>query len=120
MARIELTDDAKDDLADLDKSAQKLVVKALRKLESEPSKRGQPLGSRASSDLTGFRKLVVGDRQCRIIYRVDADDTVVVIWVIAERADDKCYELAKSRLATWDNRPIAEEVTAMITDIWKS
>lgn len=120
MARIELTDDAKDDLADLDKSAQRLVVKALRKLKDEPSKRGHPLGSRASGDLTGFRKLIVGDRQYRIIYRVDSDDTVVVIWVIAERAEDKCYELAKSRLATWENRTIAEEVTTMITDIWNA
>lgn len=56
MARVTLTSDAKEDLRDLDGSAQELVLKGLKKLETEPLKHGAPLGTRPSGDLTGFRR----------------------------------------------------------------
>lgn len=71
MAYVYLTDDAKDDVRDLDNAAKRLVLRAMKKLEDEPEKRGQPLGRRAGSNLTSFRKLVVGDRDHRIVYRTD-------------------------------------------------
>jgi mRNA interferase RelE/StbE len=46
MARIVLTSEAREDLRDLDGSARKIVLKAIRKLEVDPDKRGQPLGVR--------------------------------------------------------------------------
>lgn len=82
MARVLLLPDAVEDLADPDGSVRKLVFKALKKLRTDPANRGAPLGSA----LTTFRKLVVGNRQFRIVYRVESDDTVVVVWVIATRA----------------------------------
>ena len=97
MAKVRLTDEAREDLRDLDGSQRKLALKGMKKLEVEPEKRGQPLGSTPRGSLTGFRKLVVGDRDLRIVYRVE-DDSVVVIWVVAERADAKCYELAVARI----------------------
>ncbi|MGH3684006.1 MAG: type II toxin-antitoxin system RelE family toxin [Pseudonocardiaceae bacterium] len=47
------------------------------------------MGSKLSGNLTTFRKLVVGDRGYRIVYRVDPDGSVVVVWVIGRRSDDE-------------------------------
>lgn len=106
MARVVLYPDAVEDIADLDGSEQKLVIKGLLKLETEPEKRGAPLGA----GLTTFRKLVVGNRQIRIVYRVEADGTVAVVWVVATRVDSECYELAMARLAL---HPDDEPTTAL-------
>jgi mRNA interferase RelE/StbE len=85
MAEVLLTEDAREDLHDLDGAARVIVLKGLTKLQSEPEKRGSPLGSKLSGNLTTFRKLVVGDRDYRIVYRVDPDGSVVVVWVIGRR-----------------------------------
>lgn len=114
MARVQLTEGAKEDLRDLDGSAQKLVIKAMAKLEENPGQRGQPLGG----GLKTFRKLVVGDRDYRIVYRVEKDGTVVVIWVVAKRADDYCYELAMSRLQTHPNRELAGSIENLVEEVW--
>jgi mRNA interferase RelE/StbE len=95
MARVDLFPEAVEDIAELDNSAREHVFKGLRKLEVEPAKRGAPLGS----GLTTFRKLVVGNRQIRIVYRVEADGNVAVVWVVASRVDSECYNLAMGRLA---------------------
>lgn len=97
MARVLLLPEAAEDLADLDGAERKSVFKALKKLATEPEKRGAPLGS----ELTTFRKLVVGNRQFRIVFRVEADGTVVVVWVVASRVDSECYDLAMARLALY-------------------
>lgn len=115
MARVQLTAEAREDVRDLDGSAKTLVLKALKKLEVDPSQRGAPLGG----GLATFRKLVVGDRDYRIIYRVEQDETVVVVWVIAKRADDECYQLAMSRLATAANRNVADEFGALMRSVWR-
>ena len=100
MARVKLLPEAADDVRALDGAARKLVLKALQKLETSPEQRGAPLGSRANaqSQLTGFRKLVVGDRDYRVVYQVQPDGTVVVVWVIAKRADDEVYRIAAERV----------------------
>ena len=100
MAKIVWTTQAKEDLRDLDGSARKIVLKALLKLEDHPEQRGTPLGSNPGGNLTGFRKLVVGNRAYRIVYQVTADGDVSVVWVIAKRADNEVYELAVARLQT--------------------
>lgn len=116
MARVQLTAEAREDVRDLDGSAKKLVLKALKKLEENPGQRGAPLGG----GLATFRKLVVGDREYRIIYRVEQDDTVVVVWVIAKRADAECYQLAMSRLATMRDRHIAGDFTLLMREVWRT
>ncbi len=105
MARVVLTPAAKDDVCALDGAARKLVLKAMKKLEDHPESRGAPLGSRTGSNLTGFRKLVVGDRQHRIVYRVEADDSVCVIWVVGSRVDAECYDAARSRVVQYAKDP---------------
>lgn len=124
MARVELTDDALEDLRDLDGSERKIVLKALKKLERAPHQLGQPLGSRPSGNLTGFRKLVVDRKAYRIIYWVPAeaepeDATVVVVWVIAERADNQAYELALSRLKAMAHRDVANGLERMLVEVWR-
>jgi mRNA interferase RelE/StbE len=118
MARVVLTSDAREDLRDLDGSARKIVLKAIATLRDEPEKRGQPLGVRAGNDLTTFQKLVVGDRDYRIVYRVEQDGTVVVVWVIGRRVDDECYQLAISRLRLHADRPAADALEKLITQAW--
>ncbi|THJ68436.1 type II toxin-antitoxin system RelE/ParE family toxin [Arthrobacter echini] len=109
MASVQLTDDAREDLLGLDGSARKIVLKTLLKLEDQPESRGQPLGSRKTGNLTGLRKLVVGDRDYRIVYRVEDDGTVWVIWVIGRRADDEVYALALARLKNQATMPSTDE-----------
>lgn len=118
MPEVQLTSDALEDLKDLDGAARQLVLKALRKLESDPELRGAPLGASTSTgDLTTFRKLVVGNRDYRIIYRVQSDGTIVVVWVIAKRADAEVYELAAARLRTHGDRAIADELLTMLDSV---
>jgi len=116
MARVLLTAEAKEDVRDLDGAAKKVVLKAMKKLESEPEKRGDPLGSQVD-DLTTFRKLVVGNRDYRIVYRIERG-TVVVVWVVAKRAESECYELAVSRLRLYEDKTLATELERMIDSIW--
>ena len=105
MARVVLTPAAKDDVRALDGAARELVLKAMKKLEDHPESRGAPLGSRTGSNLTGFRKLVVGDRQYRIVYRVEADGSVCVVWLVGNRVDAECYEAARSRVEQYAKDP---------------
>ncbi|MBF6350326.1 type II toxin-antitoxin system RelE/ParE family toxin [Nocardia flavorosea] len=119
MAKVVLTDEAKEDIRDLDRSAQIRVLRKLRELETEPEQRGQPLGSKAGGNLTGLRKLVVGDRQYRIVYQVERDGTVVVVWVIGERADDRCYELTLARLKMYANdAELTQNLQRLLVSAW--
>jgi mRNA interferase RelE/StbE len=102
-SKVRLLPEAADDVRALDGAARSLVLKALKKLEVSPEQRGAPLGSKANaqSDLTGFRKLVVGDRAYRVIYQVTPDGNVVVVWVVGARADLVVYEEARARVAAY-------------------
>ncbi|MCX7543334.1 type II toxin-antitoxin system RelE/ParE family toxin [Corynebacterium sp. P5848] len=92
--QVEFTTDAKEDLRDLDGGSQKRVAAAIKnKLAVAPQGYGHPLGSRRGGDLTGFRKLAVGNRDLSIIYEVVNGDRVVIWWVIGNRSDDECYSL---------------------------
>lgn len=118
MARVVLTDDARGDLRDLDGAARKLVAKKLKQLEDEPEERGAPLGSRSSSNLTTFRKIVVGDRDYRIVYRVEPDGTVCVIWVIGKHSDDEVYAMALARLKTAATDDLTADLTGLLNNVF--
>lgn len=118
MAEVRLTEDAREDLHDLDRSAALVVFKGLKKLQSEPEKRGSPLGSKLSGNLTTFRRLVVGDRDYRIVYRVDPDGSVVVVGVIGRRSDDEVHHLAMSRLRLHPDEA-AREFAVALDEIWQ-
>ena len=108
-AEVLLMPEALEDFQALDGSAKLIVLNALRKLKQSPDQRGQPLGSNAGGNLTGFRRAVVGNRTYRIIFRVEADNnTVCVITVIAKRADDEVYRIALARLQLHEDERIRQ------------
>ena len=114
-SRVVLTTDAREDFRELDGAARVIVAKGLKKLEHHPDQRGEPLGSRAhAGDLTTFRKMVVGDRAYRIVYRVEPDGLVCVVWVIGPRTDDECYKLAMKRIGKCDDPILARAMRALI------
>lgn len=115
MAIVQLTTEAKEDLRDLDGSARTIVAKALKKLTENPEQRGEPLSSQGTGNLATFRKLVVGNRDYRIVYRVEPDGSVCVVWVIAKRVDSIAYELAVSRIKLYSDRTdLADQLADLI------
>jgi mRNA interferase RelE/StbE len=81
-------------------------------------KRGRPLGSRATSNHTGPHKLVVGDRESRIVFRVEPDGSVCVVWVMGRRSDDEVYEIAESRVALYSEKPSAPELGGIVDAVF--
>ncbi len=116
MAQVVLIPEAQADIRALDGSARKLVLTALVKLRESPEQRGAALGSRSSGNLTGLRKLVVGDRQYRIVYQVESDGSVVVVWVVGSRVDSECYDLAVARLDVYATQPQRRDILRGLLD----
>ena len=70
------------------------LAKLVRLEEAGPSV-GLPLGHKGASNLSGWHKIVVGDRNWRIVFRMKDEQTAIVA-VIGDRDDDACYrELAR-------------------------
>src|SRR6476620_3742197 len=86
--RVELIDDAVAKLAESGKL--KSFFKKLVEIEAKGSQAGEPLGR----DLVGWRKLTVGDRDWRIVFRVEKAETVATVCVIGDRDDGACYDEA--------------------------
>lgn len=96
-------DAAIDDLRRVGPSVAPRILKKILLLETEPEA-GEPLGG----DLTGYRKLVVGKHQWRVVYRVDDPGDVVVceIWAAGARSDSEVYAEASGRVtAAAEARP---------------
>lgn len=93
--RVELIADAVDDLARYAESGNlPLFLKKLIRLEEVGQDAGIPLGG----GLTGWRKIVVGDRDWRIIFTTDSANTVATVWAIGDRSDAACYDDAVRRV----------------------
>ncbi len=70
-----------------------LFLKKLVSLEENGKSVGLPLGR----DLTGAYKIVVGDRNWRIVFAMNPEETVATVWVAGDRDDSECYDLARRR-----------------------
>lgn len=114
MAYIRLTDPAIDDLNQLfrlDPSVLRKVIIKMLILELN-TEAGEPL----LGDLMGWRKLTVGDRNWRIIWRAKKDDSggemieIAQVWAIGARNDSEIYIEMKERLAS---APPSPETTAL-------
>ncbi len=93
--RVELIAEAVADLAGYAESGMlPLFLKKLIRLEAVGKDAGLPLGR----GLSGWRKIVVGDRNWRIVFTMDPDETVATVWVIGDRDDAACYEDAQRRI----------------------
>jgi mRNA interferase RelE/StbE len=101
--RVELVADAARDLDGLVASGNIMsFLSKLVDLERGGKDAGRPLGG----NLTGLRKITVGDRNWRIVFKMNTEDTVATVWVIGDRNDSECYEQTVQRLKTFgDSRP---------------
>jgi mRNA interferase RelE/StbE len=109
--RVELIDDAIADLAKHSESGKlKAFFKKLLEIEAKGSQAGEPLGR----DLVGWRKITVGHRDWRIVFRVDKAETVATVCVIGDRDDGACYEEAKKRADHVDNADAASLAESMM------
>ncbi len=93
--KVELFDLATIDFEGFDNSAKQAILLGLRKLENEPQKRGRML----SGNLHPLRRLVVGKKQIRILFRVYENRELCRIVAIGARSDDEVYKIAAERLA---------------------
>lgn len=75
-------------------------------LERDPEA-GEPL----HGGLAGFRKLTVGDRDWRVVWRVTFDESgqttvdVAEVWAIGARSDSDVYAEMESRVASLASQP---------------
>ena len=108
--RVELIDEAVEDRERYAQSGNlPLFLKKLLRLEDIGRDAGLPLGR----GLSGWRTIVVGDRNWRIIFTTDPDETVATLWVIGDREDAACYEEAQRRSrAMAEDQPHAASLTA--------
>lgn len=111
--RVELIDEAVEDLIRYAESGNlPLFLKKLIRLEEVGKDAGRPLGGA----LTGWRKIVVGDRNWRIIFDMDPEETVATVWVIGDREDSECYDEAQRRVEELgkERREVASLAAAML------
>jgi len=108
--RVELIDEAVEDLARYAESGNlALFLGKLLRLEAIGKEAGQPPGG----SLAGWRKIVVGDRNWRIIFTDDPQETVATVAVIGDRADAECYAIAQRRVqALAKSQPEAASLAA--------
>jgi mRNA interferase RelE/StbE len=118
---IRLTEDAIADLHRLsnkDPHIVRTVFKKMLLLERSPDA-GEPL----LGALVGFRKLVVGDRHWRIVWRVtaDSDGTPILdvseIWAVGSRSDSEIHEELKVRVARIGDDPKLQPLKDVIAQM---
>jgi mRNA interferase RelE/StbE len=109
--RVELIDDAIADLARHAESGKlKLFFKKLLEIETRGAAAGEPLGR----DLVGWRKIGVGDRDWRIVFRVDETEKIATVCVIGDRDDGACYVEAKKRAERIEHRDAVSLAESMM------
>ena len=80
-----------------DKRMQRLIIEKAEELAEEPEKKGRPL----FSEFTGYRDIRAVGQRYRIIYRIDDEDTVVIVAAVGIRRDGSktdIYNLARRLL----------------------
>jgi len=117
-AYVRLTTPAVDDLEHLLKKDPQIVRWALKKmllLERDPDA-GDPL----LGQLVGWRKITVGDRDWRIVWRVTTDEagvlmiTIAEVWAVGARSGDQVYAEMNARLASAGQNPTTVALAEVI------
>lgn len=95
MAEVTFTAAAVDDLRRIGPDAVPKVLKKVLLLVDD-AEAGYPLGS----ELTGFRKFVVGRNTWRIVYRITDEKATEVceVWAVGAKADAEVYAEAAARI----------------------
>lgn len=117
-AYVRLTGPAVEDLARLVRQDPQLARQALKKmilLERDP-RAGDPL----LGALIGFRKLTVGDRHWRIVWRVTADDSgrhvveIAEVWAAGARSAGDVYAEMNARVRQLPDTPATQALADVI------
>ena len=116
--RVELIDEAVEDLVRYSQSGKlPLFLKKLLRLEEVGEDAGLPLGK----GLAGWRKIVVGDRNWRIIFTTDPAKSVATVCVIGDREDSECYDIAQRRVQSLGKtQPQATSLAAVMFQLSRS
>ena len=94
-----------------------LFLKKLIHLEAAGRDAGIPLGR----GLTGWRTIVASDRNWRIIFTTDPEETVATVWVIGDGEDAQCYAEAQQRVeALGASQPQAASLAAVLFRLQQS
>jgi mRNA interferase RelE/StbE len=109
--RVELLDEAVADLAKLSEGGKlPLFLKKLVEIEKNGAQAGAPL----RKGLVGWRKLTVGNRNWRIVFRVDGAGEVATVCVIGDREDEECYHEASRRAKEADHADAVSLAESML------
>lgn len=115
---VRLTDDAVDDLQDLFKADPQIVRWALKKmiqLERDPNA-GDPL----LGGLIGYRKITVGDRDWRVVWRVAQDEAgdylieVAEVWAVGYRKASEVYAEIRQRVSNAGSSPKTKALSEVL------
>lgn len=119
-AEVWLTDPARADLDRLDGAPLVWALKKMLLLETDPLA-GEPL----LGSLVGYRKLVVGNRDWRIIWRAinDQRGTVSVeiaeVWAVGARSDSEVYVEMTGRVDSLGDSPVRRSLAAVLDELGK-
>ena len=107
--RVEVLEEVLTDLDAVQKTGRiKDFLAKLVRLEEEGPAVGFPLGHKGQGNLTGWFKIVVGDRNWRIVFRM-RDQVTAVVGVIGDRDDEDCYRVLATRVSAGE--PLAQTVS---------
>jgi mRNA interferase RelE/StbE len=117
-AEVWLTDPAVEDLSRLDGAALVWALKKMLLLETSPLA-GEPL----LGNLIGYRKLTVGDRDWRVVWRVLSDNRggvsveISEIWAVGARSDADVYTEMATRASQLPESPPARSLMSVIDEL---
>ena len=116
-AEVWLTDPAVADLHRLDGAPLVWALKKMLLLETDPQA-GEPL----LGSLIGYRKLVVGNRDWRIVWRVLSDERgaltieVAEVWAVGARSDGEVYAEMTERVSSLGDSPVRRSLSAILDE----
>jgi mRNA interferase RelE/StbE len=115
---VRLTKGAVDDLQTLFKADPQIVrwaLKTMIQLERDPNA-GDPL----LGGLIGYRKITVGDRDWRVVWRVEQDEVgdylieVAEVWAVGYRKDSEVYAEISQRIAQAGSSPKTKALSEVL------
>ena len=101
--KLDFLPEALKDMKNLGGNQQILVLKAIKKVQTNPLPNyeggyGKPLGNKGGNNLTGFLKIKLRDAGIRVVYKLIKTETEMLVIVVGARADDEVYEIADKRI----------------------
>ncbi len=102
MWEVKYLTEAVTDIEKLDHSQRIEVVKKINQVAANPLPKseggyGEPLGSRSSTQLTGYCKIKFLKLGLRVVYFLVKSDKAMKIVVVSARTDDEVYLIAQKR-----------------------